>query len=86
MVSEFFSFMAMSLIFNEISPIKECEKMAKIEMKISVSMEETFEDFLLMKKSMGLSDKTLITYKQHFSAIKKHLTVEKTIETMERQG
>lgn len=59
--------------------------MAKIQMKVSVSMEETFDDFLLMKKSTGLSDKTLITYKQHFSAIKKHLSVEKPIETMERK-
>ena len=58
--------------------------MAKIEMKISVSMEETFDDFLLMKKSMGLSDKTLITYKQHLSAIKKHLPIEKPIEELER--
>ena len=58
--------------------------MAKIEMKISVSMEETFDDFLLLKKSMGLSDKTLITYKQHLSAIKKHLPIEKPIEELER--
>ena len=58
--------------------------MAKIETKISVSMEETFDDFLLMKKSMGLSDKTLITYKQHLSAIKKHLPIEKPIEELER--
>ena len=58
--------------------------MAKIEMKISVSMEEVFDDFLLMKKSMGLSDKTLITYKQHLSAIKKHLPIEKPIEELER--
>ncbi len=48
--------------------------MAIIEMKISVSMEETFDDFLLKKKSMGLSDKTLITYKQHLCVMNFSMT------------
>ena len=46
--------------------------MAKIKMKVSVIVADTFHDFLMAKKSMGLSEKTIITYSQHFSAIAKH--------------
>ena len=57
--------------------------MAKITMKVSVSMRETFDDFLLFKKSMGLSEKTLRTYKKHLTSIGKHLPIEqKDLERM----
>ncbi len=36
--------------------------MAKIKMKVSVIVADTFHDFLMAKKSMGLSEKTIITY------------------------
>ena len=58
--------------------------MAKIQMKISVSMEEVFDDFLLMKKSMGLSEKTLRTYKEHLRAIGRHLPIEKSMDLIEK--
>lgn len=45
-------------------------------MKVSVSMAETFDDFLLFKKSMGLSEKTLRTYKEHLTSIEKHLPID----------
>ena len=45
--------------------------MAKIKIKISVTVSDVFHDFLMAKKSMGLSEKTIITYGQHFSAIAK---------------
>ena len=36
--------------------------------------------FLLSKKAYGTADKTLATYEQHFSAISKHLDVNKPID------
>lgn len=47
--------------------------MAKIKMKNSVTVADTFHDFLMAKKAGGLSEKTIATYGQHFSAIGKHL-------------
>ena len=58
--------------------------MAKITMRMAETMAETFEDFLLMKKSMGLSEKTLATYKQHLSAIGKHLPIDKSMDLLEK--
>ena len=45
--------------------------MAKIKMKNSVTVAETFHDFLVGKKAAGVSEKTLLTYGQHFSAVSK---------------
>ena len=56
--------------------------MAKITMKSSASVAETFEDFLINRKARGLADKTLKTYKTHFSAISRHLDVDKPIEKL----
>ncbi len=58
--------------------------MAKITMKMADTMAETFEAFLLMKKSMGLSEKTLSTYKQHLSAIGRHLPIDKSMDLLEK--
>ena len=38
----------------------------------------------MAKKSMGLSEKTIITYSQHFSAIAKHLQVDKPIDELNK--
>jgi len=48
--------------------------MAKIKMKHSVTVADTFADFLTGKKAAGVSEKTLATYGQHFSAVSKHLS------------
>ena len=58
--------------------------MAKIKIKISVTVSDVFHDFLMAKKSMGLSEKTIITYEQHFSAIAKHLQVDKLIGELDK--
>ncbi len=42
--------------------------MAKIKMKHIVTVADTFADFLTGKKAAGVSEKTLATYGQHFSA------------------
>lgn len=56
--------------------------MAKISMKMSVTVTETFEDFILSRKAKGLSEKTLTTYKQHFAAISKHLSADTPIDEL----
>lgn len=50
--------------------------MKKITIKISNTVEETFEDFIISRKAKGLSDKTLVTYNQHLRAIKHHLDID----------
>ena len=59
--------------------------MAKITMKVSVSMRETFDDFLLFKKSMGLSEKTLRTYKEHLTSIGRHLPIDNSMDSIEQK-
>ena len=58
------------------------KNMAKISMKMSVSVSETFEDFILSRKAKGLSEKTLATYQQHFSAIGKHLSTDIPVDEL----
>ena len=50
--------------------------MKKITIKISNTVEETFEYFIISRKAKGLSDKTLVTYNQHLRAIKHHLDID----------
>ncbi|MBE7015225.1 MAG: site-specific integrase [Ruminococcaceae bacterium] len=56
--------------------------MKKITMKIGNTFAETFEDFILSRKAKGLSDKTLITYNQHFKAVRRHLDVDIPIDDL----
>ena len=61
--------------------------MAKMRIKVdsSVSFGEEFKRFLLSKKAQGLSEKTLATYQQHFSAIGKHLNTNSLIDDLTKQ-
>lgn len=57
-----------------------------IKMKpVSHSVEEVFEDFLNSKRAIGLQEKTLLTYKQHFQAIGKELDMEQNIEELSKR-
>ena len=58
--------------------------MTRIKMKLSGSVKETFADFILSRKAKGLSEKTLATYQQHFSAICKHISVSEPTEDLTR--
>lgn len=58
--------------------------MAKIKMKNSVTVADTFHDFLMAKKAGGLSEKTIATYGQHFSAIGKHLPTHAPIDKLKK--
>lgn len=56
--------------------------MKKITMKMGNTFAETFEDFILSRKAKGLSDKTLITYNQHFKAVQRHLDIDIPIDDL----
>ncbi len=61
-------------------------KKNKIKMDFCVSVEDAFCDFILSKKAKGLSEKTISTYKQHFSAISKHLEIKSAIEDLNKSS
>ncbi len=58
--------------------------MAKIKMKNSVTVAETFHGFLMAKKATGDSEKTLLTYGQHFSAVSKHLSPDTPMDGLNK--
>lgn len=58
--------------------------MAKMKMKNSITVADTFHDFLMAKKAGGLSEKTIATYGQHFSAIGKHLDTDSPIDALNK--
>ena len=56
------------------------EKKFRISMKSTEIATETFERFLLTKRSAGAKTKTTETYSQHFHAISKHLDTGRAVE------
>ena len=61
------------------------KKGSKIVIQVSISVADTFGDFILSRKAKGLSEKTLTTYNQHLSAIGKHMDVSIPIDELEKQ-
>ncbi len=61
-------------------------KKNKITMELSVTMENVFHDFILSKRANGLSEKTILTYNQHFSAISKHLQIKRAIDQINKSA
>ena len=58
--------------------------MARIKLKKSLSLSESFEAFLLSKKSEGLSNKTLTTYKGHLACIARHINIYQQLSEINR--
>ena len=58
------------------------KKGSKIVIQVSISVADTFGDFILSRKAKGLSEKTLTTYNQHLSAIGKHMDVSIPIDEL----
>ena len=56
--------------------------MKKIQMKISNTIAETFEDFITSRRAKGLSDKTISTYNQHFRAVGRFLNLDNPIDEL----
>ena len=52
----------------------------RISVKSSVLTRDIIKSFILHCKAKGLSDKTIATYEQQFSAIGKHIDLDKPIQ------
>ncbi len=53
--------------------------MAKITLLNSASIEETFKDFIVSRKTKGVVDKTIDSYCNHFRAVARHLDISQDI-------
>jgi len=58
--------------------------MAKIKLIVSSTIEETFQDFILSRKTKGLAEKTLQSYQSQFRAIARHLDVTKEMSALKK--
>ena len=54
----------------------------KISTNQNKSVEETFKVFLSAKRAVGVSAKTISSYKSHFTALSRHLNVKKKMSTL----
>lgn len=59
--------------------------MKKITMKVSNTISETFEDFITTRKSKGLSEKTIVTYNQHFHTLSNILNCDMPIDDLTKE-
>lgn len=58
--------------------------MAKIELVVSATIEETFSDFIISKKTKGLAEKTLQSYQSQFQAVARHMDVKMDIAMLQK--
>ena len=58
--------------------------MAKIKLNVSATMEETFKDFMISRKSKGLAEKTLQSYQSQFGAVARHMDVKMDIAMLQK--
>lgn len=58
--------------------------MAKIKLVVSATIEETFSDFIISKKTKGLAEKTLQSYQAQFQAVVRHLDVKMDIAMLQK--
>ena len=58
--------------------------MAKIKLVVSATIEETFYDFIISRKTKGLAEKTLQSYQSQFQAVAKHMDVKMDIAMLQK--
>ena len=58
--------------------------MAKIKLVVSATIEETFSDFLISRKTKGLAEKTLQSYQSQFQAVARHMDVKMDIAMLQK--
>ena len=58
--------------------------MAKIKLVVSATIEETFSDFIISKKTKGLTEKTLPSYPSQFQALARHMDVKMDIAMLQK--
>ena len=60
--------------------------MAKIKLVVSATIEETFSDFIISRKTKGLAEKTLQSYQSRFQAVARHMDVKMDIAMQPKGG
>ena len=58
--------------------------MAKIKLVVSATIEETFSDFIISKKTKVLAEKTLQSYQSQFQAVARHMDVKMDIAMLQK--
>ena len=58
--------------------------MAKIKLVVSATIEGTFSDFIISKKTKGLAEKTLQSYQSQFQAVARHMDVKMDIAMLQK--
>ena len=58
--------------------------MAKIKLVVSATIEETFSDFIISRKTKGLAEKTLQSYQSQFQAGARHMDVKMDITMLQK--
>ena len=58
--------------------------MAKIKLVVSATIEETFSDFIISRKTKGLAEKTLQSYQSQFQAVAQHMDVKMDIAMLQK--
>ena len=58
--------------------------MSKITMNQSATVEDVFNDFIVSRRSKGVTDKTIESYNFHFAAVSRHLDVHKNIDDLQK--
>ena len=58
--------------------------MAKIKLVVSATIEETFSDFIISRKTKGLAEKTLQSYQSQFQAVARHMDVKMVIAMLQK--
>ena len=58
--------------------------MAKIKLVVSATIEETFSDFIISRKTKGLAEKTLKSYQSQFQAVARHMDVKMDITMLQK--
>ena len=58
--------------------------MAKIKLAVSATIEETFAEFMISRKTKGLAEKTLQSYQSQFQAVARHMDVKMDIAMLQK--
>ncbi len=58
--------------------------MAKIKLRVSATIEDTFKDFIVSRKAKGLAEKTVQSYTSQFYAVARHLDVKMDIALLQK--
>ena len=74
----------MLLILGKNYEIKRTDIMAKIKLVVSATIEETFSDFIISRKTKGLAEKTLQSYQSQFQAVARHMDVKMDIAMLQK--